>query len=241
MFRLFAIKFYLALFTSTTYIPVLVISYFLKKHDREYFFRKCFIKIIRVSFFLARVQVVTSNNMFLDDSIVFVSNHPSEMDGLLLQALLGPTTILVISSRKRYSFMGELWLRKTGVIKMTNDNKYQSLHKALRVLKRNQSLLFFFEHNTGVMGQLSLFDVGTVHVSYAAQVALQTIVIRNTRKVFSNAFSFGQRKITVEFKKHFLPEKGYGEYTLLTTNIELQGKIKARIVEIEKEISNQNA
>ncbi len=248
MFRLFVIKCYLTLFTSTAYIPVLFASYFFKnRHEREYFFRECSIKIIRAAFYLSRVQVVTANNFFLDDSTIFVSNHPSEMDGFLLQALLGPNVIPMVAPLRQFPRIIALWLKGMGAIDVIRDEvdhrmypksntKYEALHKALKALKRGNSLLMFPEGHAELLEALYRFHTGAVRLSYAAQSPIQTVVLKDSHKVFSDTFKTGNRKVTIEFGKCFLPEQGYNEHVLFSTDMKVRHRIKERTQELENEV-----
>lgn len=247
MFRLSVVKFYLGLFTLITYIPVWIISRFYKRHDAEYFFRVCSIKIIRTVFYLSRVQVVTSNNIFLDDSTVFVSNHPSEMDGFLLQALLGPNVIPLVAPLKQFPVIISLWLKGMGAIDVIRDeidhklypksnSKYEALHKALKALKRGNSLLIFPEGHAELIEALYRFHTGAVRISYASQCAIQTIILKDAHKVFSDTFKFGNRVVTVEFGKCIVPEEGFNEHVLFTTDEKVREKINKVTLELEDEV-----
>lgn len=247
MFRLSAVKFYLAIFTSTTYIPVWIISRFYKRHDREHFFRVCSIKIIRASFYLSRVRVITTNNFFLDDSTVFVSNHPSEMDGFLLQALLGPNVIPIIAPFKQFPWVIALWLHGMGAIDVTRDDidhalypksntRYSAMHKAVKALKRGNSLLIFPEGHAELIEALYRFHTGAVRISYAAQSPLQTIILKDAHKVFSDRWKIGSRTVTVEFGKCFIPDQGFNEHVLFTTDEKTREKIRHVTLELENEV-----
>lgn len=247
MFRLSAVKFFLAFFTTTTYIPVLLASFFYKKHDAEYFFRVCSIKIIRASFWCTRVRVITTNNFFLDDSTVFVSNHPSEMDGFLLQALLGPNVIPLVAPLKQFPLIIALWLKGMGAIDVIRDEvdhslypdsntKYEALHKAVKALKRGNSLLIFPEGHAELIEALYRFHTGAVRISYATSSPLQTIILKDAHKVFSDSFKTGSRTVTVEFGKCFLPEEGLNEHVLFTTDEKTREKIRKVTLDLENEV-----
>jgi phosphoserine phosphatase/1-acyl-sn-glycerol-3-phosphate acyltransferase len=169
------------------------------------------------------------------------------MDGFLLQALLGPNVVPIIAPLKQFPYLIRIWLKGMGAIDVIRDEvdhrlypksntKYEALHKSLQALKRGNSLLVFPEGHAELLEALYRFHTGAVRISYASQCPIQTIILKDAHKVFSDSFKTGNRTVTVEFGKCFLPEEGYNEHVLFSTDEKVRSKIKHRTLQLEDEI-----
>jgi 1-acyl-sn-glycerol-3-phosphate acyltransferase len=247
MIRLFAVKVTLFLLVAVGYIPVWVASLFVRRHKRAYFWRQCAIVVIRCAFFCGGVRVRTSNNSFEDEPLVYASNHPSEMDGFALQMLLGPNVIPIIAPHQQFPFLIALWLKGMGAIDVVRDDvdnalyrgsntKRQALHKAVQAIKQGYSILIFPEGHTELIEALYMFHTGASRIAHAAQVPIQTVIIKDAHRVFSNTFRVNTHTVTVEFGKSFTPKQGYDEKVLFTSNPEDRAVIIAQTEALEHEV-----
>lgn len=247
MFRLLFIKVALVSTVAIAYVPVFLISLSVPRHKRGYFWRQCAILVIRFSFFCGGVRLRTTNNIFPDSPVVYVSNHPSEMDGFALQMLLGPNVIPIIAPHQQFPFFIALWLKGMEAIDVVRDDvdnalysgsntKRQALHKAVLALKHGSSILIFPEGHTELIEALYRFHTGAARIAWAAQVPLQTVIVKDAHRVFSNTFRVHTKTVTVEFGKSFIPDTGYDEKVLFTSDERIREKIVIQTEDLEKEV-----
>jgi len=130
----------------------------------------------------------------------------------------------VVRNNKEHQMYGE------------SNTKSVALHKALKTLKKRDSLLIFSESHSGLWEEFYLPHAGFVHLSYASQSAVQTLVVKDMNKVLCNGFSFGSNVVTVHFRKCFFPESGFDEHVLLSTEHKVKEKIQVRTIQIELEL-----
>ena len=246
MFRLFFVQFYLYMFLSILYIPTYILSYAYGRKDRELFFRERINVLIRFALWLSFVQVHTYNNVFLSKSTIYVSNYSSKIDPLLFLALLGPEIILITKPFGTLPFIVSLWCKQMGAIDVIVDDeehtkypktntKHQALHKALKALKKGNSLLFFPERDPITVGGLYTFHTGPIRVSYASNRPIQTITLKNTHRVFSNRLSL-ERTAQIHFGRCFVPSGKYTEHILFSTDKNVREMIRTKTHELEKDI-----
>ncbi len=228
------------------FIPTYILSYVYGRKDRGLFFRERIIVLIRFALWLSFVQVHTHNNVFLDRSTIYVSNYSSKIDPLLLLALLGPEVILITKPLGALPFIISLWCKQMGAIDVIAhdeehkqypkaNTKHQALHKALKVLKKSNSLLFFPERDPLTVGGLYTFHTGPVRVSYASNCAIQTLSLKNTHRVFSNRLTL-ENTAQIYFGKCFVPSGKHTEHVLFSTDKNLREMIRSKTRELEKSI-----
>lgn len=250
MFRLLVARLVLFFILLVTYIPLVFSAFFIKKKHRAYFWRWCSVIVLRITFFSARVSVRTSNNDFQDGPCIYASNHPSEMDGFVLQMLLGPKVIPIIAPHQQFPFLVALWLKRMGAIDVVRDDidnalyegsntKHQALHKAVQALKQGHSILIFPEGHTEMIEALYRFHTGAVRISFASHKPIQSIILKDAHRVFLNTIKATTRVITVEFGKSFVPESVYDEKVLFTEDEIVREKIRSITKELEREVLNR--
>src|SRR4051812_1498661 len=95
MLRLLRIKVSLGLLAAICFFPTLLCSFALPKRRRAWWWRRVSIVLIKISLFVGGVRIRTSPapEDLLRQNYIFASNHPSSMDGFVLQAVLGPMAV----------------------------------------------------------------------------------------------------------------------------------------------------
>ncbi len=246
MFRLLVVKIYISIFAIIGYLPVLVCSSFIKKSKRAYFWRASSIPMIKLSFFLSGIKLKTKNFQKQDSkqNFIYVSNHPSCFDGFVLQIILGPKAVPVTAPLKQFPFLVRVWLRNMGAIDIIRDDidkskykgansKNKALHKALSILKKRESIIIFPEGHEELIDALYKFHTGPARLSFASGVPIQTIVLKDAHRVFSNNLNNTGKVVTVEFEKIIKPEKIFDGEVLFTENEEEREIVQSTTKEIE--------
>lgn len=247
MFRLTLVKALLITTVALTYLPVLILSFFVPEKDRAYFWRVCAVFFIRFVFFCSGVRVSKSGIHTEDVPTIYASNHPSEMDGFLLQMVLGAKVIPLVAPFGQFPYLVALWLKGMGAIDVIRDDidhalytgsntKREALEKAVTALQDGYSLLIFPEGHTELLEALYRFHTGVARISFASQSPVQTVILKDAHKVFSNAFRPKTKTVTVEFGHLFFPEEGYNKEVLFSEHTETREKIRHMTTLLEKEI-----
>lgn len=203
--------------------------------------------VIRSSFFCGGIRISEKNTLPAEGGVIYASNHPSELDGFLLALYLGPKVIPMTAPLQQFPYPIALWLSGMEAIDVLRDDidkslykkghtKKEALHKTIMFLKDGYSILLFPEGHTELIEALYRFHTGAARISFAAGAPIQTVIIKDAHKVFSNTFKQNQGVVTVEFGKKFAPEAVYGEEILFTEDEHLREKVRERTQSLEHEI-----
>lgn len=143
--------------------------------------------------FILGIKVVIKNQEILDKTrpAVFVANHQSELDILLLGATFPKfCSVTAKKSLKNYPFLGWFMTLSGSVfIDRTNrDNALAAFANAAKKMRQKNQSVFIFPEGTRSYAQtpgLLPFKKGAFYFAVQAQVPLVPYVISNYSKVFS--------------------------------------------------------
>lgn len=131
-----------------------------------------------------RQQLVVRGQTALPPShCVFVCNHASYIDGLVLASLLPRAAVFVAKSElARVPLLGHL-LRRLGVVFVERADPYQAAQDAARLMALHTDLLFFPEGTFTRQPGLRPFHQGAFLAAVKAQSPLVPVALRGTRSV----------------------------------------------------------
>lgn len=149
------------------------------------------------------VKIVGREKLDIRKNYVFVSNHQSQLDILVLYRLLFPYRWVSKSSVFRLPFIGWNMAFNNGDIKLKRGDK-ESI-KAMMVecedlLRRNISIFFFPEGTRSKDGHIGRFKPGAFILAKNTGVVIQPIAISNTNKALpKHSLTFqGHTEMTVK-------------------------------------------
>ena len=151
-----------------------------------------------------QVKVIGLDNL-LDSSIpcIYVANHQSYLDGMLMVAVLPRTFRNVAKAELQQSTIARLFLNKMGVEYVERFDKERGLVDAKRITEtaqQNNSLFIFPEGTFQRIPGLMDFHMGAFLSAAEADVSVVPIAIRGTRSILRAGSWFPRRgRISVNF------------------------------------------
>ncbi|MDD4272637.1 MAG: lysophospholipid acyltransferase family protein [Desulfobacter postgatei] len=149
------------------------------------------------------VKIVGREKLDIRKNYVFVSNHQSQLDILVLYRLLFPYRWVSKSSVFRLPFIGWNMAFNNGDIKLKRGDK-ESIKAMMAecedLLRRNISIFFFPEGTRSKDGHIGRFKPGAFILAKNTGVDIQPIAISNTNKALpKHSLTFqGHTEMTVK-------------------------------------------
>ncbi len=131
------------------------------------------------------VKIIGREKLDVRKNYLFVSNHQSQMDILVLYRLLFPYRWVSKDSVFKLPFIGWNMALNNGDIKLKRGNKDSVKSMMARcefLLKRNISIFFFPEGTRSKTGRLGPFKTGAFALALRTGTDIQPIAINNTIK-----------------------------------------------------------
>ena len=149
------------------------------------------------------VKVVGRQKLDMQKNYVFVSNHQSQLDILVLYRLLFPYRWVSKISVFRLPFVGWNMALNNGDIKLKRGDKDSikaMMAECESLLRQNISIFFFPEGTRSKDGRIGRFKPGAFLLAKKTGVDIQPIVILNTNKALPKyALTFqGNTQMTVK-------------------------------------------
>lgn len=133
---------------------------------------------------------------------VYVSNHPTMIDGFIYFSFLGPELIPLTAPAKLQIFPFNIWFPKMGIVDVARD-AYDAVHcttanerhEAIRKLiayatQEKKSLLIFPEGHVEWGGGVHYIHTGAARVALSAQIPVVPLALTNMDQIFLGGLRF---------------------------------------------------
>lgn len=148
--------------------------------------------------------------------VIYASNHPSFVDGLIIFTILGPNSIAVTAPLTSFPFPLGYWFRHMGFVDIQRDDndainhhsanpKDMAFKKLLTYLASGRSIFVFPEGHVERDHHLHYVHSGVARLSLQAKVPVQMMSIVGIEKVFLGHGALQPGVITVRFGKMMEP------------------------------------
>ena len=236
----------LAILTMATLPFLLIIEKFYPKQSRHQLWRRVATWIIRSMFSLNGVtfKIKNSHNIKKDKPVIYASNHPSNMDGFMLIAILGADTVLFTAPLGQFPSVLRPWLRKMQAVDVRRDiiddknfpdahSKKQAIRLAMRHLTDGNSLIVFPEGHTELQHVLHYFHTGVARIAMGSHTPIVPVSIINADRVFPDGHRVYPSSVLVNFGTEITPPKTIKQKTSFpkTQVLKLRKELENRIVE----------
>jgi len=192
-------------------------------------------------FIIPKWKITVTGKEKIDNSkaLVFVSNHQSEFDIIVISRLYAHFKWVSKAEVFKSPIIG--WnMRLNKYIELKRGNRksiIKMIKDSVRVLKNGSSVFIFPEGTRSKTGLLRNFSSGAFVIAQRAKVGIQPIVINGTKDIMEKGswiINFSANRITI----HILNEIPYHEIKDMDSN-EIANMVKARIIEYVKEHRDQ--
>ncbi|PIW36540.1 MAG: HAD-IB family hydrolase [Candidatus Kerfeldbacteria bacterium CG15_BIG_FIL_POST_REV_8_21_14_020_45_12] len=143
--------------------------------------------------------------------VIFVSNHPSWMDGFLVLAIVGPELNSLVAPFKSFPWPIGLWMKRSGAIDVQRDNVDEEKHTeanekeaALRKLidavnEQHHNVLVFPEGHYERTKQLHYLHTGAARVSIRSKTPIMPMSLIGLEKIAMDPLHQRPGTVTVRF------------------------------------------
>jgi len=221
--RLFvwSLHFGLMLLFALTLPIFLIAEKFFLPEDRDLLWRMYAHRVCRMFFKAAGITIV-----LLDDApdprktpTVFVSNHPTMIDGFLYFTFLGPHIVPLSAPIENVAFPFNIWFKKMGIIDVSRDefddavtkkanSKKDAIDKMIQMLnEKNTSILIFPEGHIEKTNTLHYIHTGAVRVAIRAKAPIVVGTLIGMDKIIFDKYHGQAGTVRVHFTKRFDPPK----------------------------------
>ncbi len=175
-------------------LPFLLVKELFLSHEKRHpLWRHAAMRTNRIVFKLAGITLSIPHNLPdpAAEPRIFISNHPTVMDGFIYFSFLGPEIIPLSAPTDRLMFPFNIWFRKMGIIDVQRDeydhavskkanNKKIALEKLIKTLTvHKKSVLIFPEGHVEPLKHLHYIHTGAARVSIRANVPIVPLSLIN--------------------------------------------------------------
>lgn len=237
-----SIKLVFTLF-STIKIPFLLFAErFILPEDRVRLWKlaghrnaKFFLRIARI-----KLDIRTKIPEY-DFPVIFVSNHPSMIDGFVYYSILAPDLVPLVAPFKSVPFPYSYWFRKMGAIDVQRDEydevhyqeantKKEALKKIVNTLKHETSnVLIFPEGHYERTAKLHYIHTGAARISIRAHAPIAPVSLIGLEAISPDNLHSRPGTITIRFDGLIFPPK-------VTPELPFHEAVRKLSKEIEEEV-----
>ena len=160
------------------------------------------------------LQVEGIENIPMDETVYFVSNHQGTLDPAIIIASC-PKTMSFISKieNKKLPLFGN-WSKTIGVLHFNRNSRDGNIHmlrESARQLKQGHSLLIFPEGTRSKGDMMNPFKVGSMQPAYLAKVCIVPITLNNAYILYTNPTNKTTIKVTYGKPIYYEEYKQYNQ------------------------------
>ncbi|CDO94151.1 unnamed protein product [Kluyveromyces dobzhanskii CBS 2104] len=166
----------------------IVFSLIGKKHLAQWSTARCFYGVMG---FVLGIKIVVSNSDRLNDlPAIFVSNHQSELDILMLGKTFPPGCTVTAKKQLKYvPFLG-WFMSLSGTLFLDRSNREKAikvLNDSLASMKREKRAIWVFPEGTRSYStklELSPFKKGAFHLAQQGKIQIIPVIVSNTSSIY---------------------------------------------------------
>lgn len=133
--------------------------------------------------FKIELEVIQNTSLPTDKTILFISNHQSMFDLLMLEAGISvPFTFVSKVENKKIPILNS-WAKSLELLYFDRNDQSSAIHmlrESVRRLKSNQNLLIFPEGTRSLGSQMHEMQGGSIQPAYMAKTCIVPVVLVNS-------------------------------------------------------------
>lgn len=200
---------------------LLIVEKFFIKEDRPLLWRISAHRITKSFFNFCGIHIKLPKEIPdpQKEVAVYVSNHPTMLDGFIYFAFLGPHITMLSAPADRVAFPFNIFFPKMGIVDVLRDGydesrskkantKKQALDKLVSYLKdHNTSVMIFPEGHVESQNKLHYIHTGAIRVSIRAQKPIIVCTLVGLDKIFVDKGCMRPGTVYVQFEEKMYPPK----------------------------------
>ena len=188
------------------------------------FILKCTKKLVKISG--ADVTVTGTENVPLDEPVLYVSNHQGNMDIPLLYSTAPQTMAFVAKKEMEKIPLLGYWMKERGCVFIDRENARNSLkaiNEAIQNLKLGHSMAVFPEGTRSKSSQVGDFKAGSLRIAIKSGVKVIPVSIKDSYKLIEKKGKNTPAKVSVHYSEP-IDSKNFKDTNELATEVLTQIK-----------------
>ncbi len=178
-----------------------------------------------------------------DIPVIYVSNHPSALDGFIYFFLLGPDLIPLTAPFKSFPFPFGIWFRKMGSVDVQRDDydiahypeaneKKDAIQKIISNLIEHRSVLIFPEGHYERTSKLHYLHTGAARISVRAKVPIVPMSLIGLEEIHVDKIRMRPGRVIIRFDGLLYPPAVSKEKPFRAATTEYAEKIAKEIISL---------
>ena len=166
------------------------------------FILKCTKKLVKISG--ADLTVTGTENVPLDEPVLYVSNHQGNMDIPLLYSTAPQTMAFVAKKEMEKIPLLGYWMKERGCVFIDRENARSSLkaiNEAIQNLKLGHSMAVFPEGTRSKSSQVGDFKAGSLRIAIKSGVKVIPVSIKDSYKLIGKKGKNTPAKVSVHYSE----------------------------------------
>ena len=163
---------------------------------------KCTKNLIKISG--ADLIVTGTENIPLDEPVLYVSNHQGNMDIPILYSTAPQTMAFVAKKEMEKIPLLGYWMKERGCVFINRDNARNSLkaiNQAIENLKSGNSIAIFPEGTRSKGPEMGDFKPGSLRIAIKSGVKVIPVTIKDSYKLIGKKGKFTPAKVSVHYSE----------------------------------------
>ena len=166
------------------------------------FILKCTKKLVKISG--ADVTVTGTENVPLDEPVLYVGNHQGNMDIPLLYSTAPQTMAFVAKKEMEKIPLLGYWMKERGCVFIDRENarsSLKSINEAIQNLKLGHSMAVFPEGTRSKSSQVGDFKAGSLRIAIKSGVKVIPVSIKDSYKLIEKKGKNTPAKVSVHYSE----------------------------------------
>lgn len=203
---------------------LLLVERFVLPEDRKIFWRLASHRHARFLLKLARINLHLSSHAAKlikkhKHHAIFVSNHPSLLDGFIIFSVIGPEMVALVEPTEMMTFPASLWFKKAGAVDVIRDGydshyathahgKQDAVNTLVEQLNTvGKNVLIFPEGHVQRTHRMHYFHTGAARVSIRSGVPIIALGLVNSQDFSLRKWGWQEKNVYIRAAGPIYPKK----------------------------------
>lgn len=185
---------------------------------------KCTKNLIKISG--ADLIITGTENVPLDEPVLYVGNHQGNMDIPLLYSTAPQTMAFVAKKEMEKIPLLSFWMKERGCVFINRDNARSSLkaiNQAIEGLKSGNSIAVFPEGTRSKGSEIGNFKSGSLRIAIKSGVKVIPVTIKDSYKLIGKKGKYTPAKVSVHYSEP-IDSRNFKDTNELATSVLTQIK-----------------
>lgn len=167
------------------------------EHDANFYSLK---KLLRKMLKLLGIKMDIQGNTTYDEPVVYIGNHRSNFDGLMMIAIMEKPLIFIGKSEiKKFPFIGK-WFQDIGCLFLERDDIKKSIeiiNQGIEKVKNGYSVVIFPEGSRTTQDGVKDFKAGSFQLAFKSNARIVPVSFYNSEECYERSHKFCPANVSI--------------------------------------------